>query len=168
MEKEGPTFRRFRSGSLFFISCTAVRTAPYASRALVLCSCSPAASCCLPGAGVDSNAPPPSPHAPPSRFRASGSDAAPRRPLATALPRLLPDAYARAAAAAGSAPAAFVTQPNWVNAAGSPAYDPFRCEPDGANLLINNTGGKVAYGLRVTGRAAAPNSPKPQRPSGTY
>ena len=59
----------------------------------------PAASCRLPGARDDSNAPPPSPHAPPSRFRASGSDAAPRRPLATALPRLLPDACAPAAAA---------------------------------------------------------------------
>ena len=47
VEKEGPKFRRFRSGSLFFLFPAAVRTAPHTSRALVLCSCSPAASCCL-------------------------------------------------------------------------------------------------------------------------
>ena len=45
--------------------------------------------------------------------------------------------YAQAAAEAGGAPTAFVTQPNW----GVPqprAYDSYRCDPDGENVLLSD------------------------------
>ena len=44
--------------------------------------------------------------------------------------------YAHALAAGGNAPAAFVTQPNWAPWTHAQAYKPWRCEPDGGNLVL--------------------------------
>eukprot|EP00937_MAST-01D_sp_MAST-1D-sp2_P005768 g5768.t1 len=57
--------------------------------------------------------------------------------------RSVHEAYARAAAAGGAAPAAFVTQPNWDTPQAAP-YSPYHCDPDGANVLV--TGGSGSGG----------------------
>ncbi len=44
--------------------------------------------------------------------------------------------YAHALAAGGNAPAAFVTQPNWAPWTHAQAFKPWRCEPDGGNLVL--------------------------------